>query len=51
MEAVYKPLGITNYSYRLSLRDPANKEKYVDNDAMWELGERELLRERSTASA
>ena len=32
------------YSYRLSLRDPANKEKYVDNDAMWELGER-VLRE------
>jgi threonyl-tRNA synthetase len=26
----------------LSLRDPANKEKYVDNDEMWELGQREL---------
>ena len=37
-------LGITKYSYRLSLRDPANKEKYVDNDEMWELGER-VLRE------
>jgi threonyl-tRNA synthetase len=44
VEAAYKALGITNYSYRLSLRDPANKEKYVDNDAMWELGER-VLRE------
>jgi threonyl-tRNA synthetase len=42
VEAAYKALGITRYSYRLSLRDPANKEKYVDNDAMWELGEREL---------
>jgi threonyl-tRNA synthetase len=42
VETTYKALGITNYSYRLSLRDPANKEKYVDNDAMWELGEREL---------
>jgi threonyl-tRNA synthetase len=40
VEAAYKALGITKYSYRLSLRDPANKEKYVDNDAMWELGER-----------
>ncbi|KAA6463038.1 threonine--tRNA ligase [Acidobacteria bacterium AB60] len=39
VERAYKALGITNYSYRLSLRDPANKEKYVDNDAMWELGE------------
>jgi threonyl-tRNA synthetase len=44
VEQSYKALGITNYSYRLSLRDPTNKEKYVDNDAMWELGER-VLRE------
>ncbi len=44
VERVYRDLGITKYSYRLSLRDPANKEKYVDNDAMWELGE-QVLRE------
>jgi len=44
VERAYRDLGITQYSYRLSLRDPANKEKYVDNDAMWELGER-MLRE------
>jgi threonyl-tRNA synthetase len=44
VEESYRALGITKYSYRLSLRDPANKEKYVDNDAMWELGER-VLRE------
>jgi threonyl-tRNA synthetase len=42
VERTYKDLGITKYSYRLSLRDPANKEKYVDNDAMWEIGERDL---------
>lgn len=42
VERAYRDLGITKYTYRLSLRDPANKEKYVDNDAMWELGEREL---------
>ncbi len=42
VERAYKDLGITQYSYRLSLRDPGNKEKYVDNDAMWELGEQEL---------
>jgi threonyl-tRNA synthetase len=42
VEEVYKILGITEYSYRLSLRDPANKEKYVDNDAMWEMGEATL---------
>ncbi len=44
VERAYRDLGITQYSYRLSLRDRANKEKYVDNDAMWELGER-VLRE------
>jgi threonyl-tRNA synthetase len=44
VERAYKALGITKYSYRLSLHDPANKEKYVENDAMWELGER-VLRE------
>jgi threonyl-tRNA synthetase len=44
VEQAYRDLGITQYSYRLSLRDPANREKYVDNDAMWELGER-VLRE------
>jgi threonyl-tRNA synthetase len=44
VERVYRELGITRYSYRLSLRDRKNKEKYVDNDEMWELGER-VLRE------
>jgi threonyl-tRNA synthetase len=44
VERAYKDLGITQYSYRLSLRDPKNKEKYVDNDAMWELGQ-SVLRE------
>ena len=44
VERAYATLGITDYSYRLSLRRPANTEKYVQNDAMWELGER-VLRE------
>jgi threonyl-tRNA synthetase len=44
VEDVYRDLGITKYRYRLSLRDKADKEKYVDNDEMWELGER-MLRE------
>jgi threonyl-tRNA synthetase len=42
VEQAYKDLGITKYTYRLSLRDKANKEKYVDNDEMWELGQRTL---------
>ncbi|HET9400761.1 MAG TPA: threonine--tRNA ligase, partial [Candidatus Acidoferrales bacterium] len=48
VEQSYKDLGIKDYSYRLSLRDKADKEKYVDNDAMWELGER-VLREAMDA--
>ena len=44
VEQAYRDLGMTKYSYRLSLRDKANKEKYVDNDEMWALGER-MLRE------
>ncbi len=42
MEKAYRVLGISEYSYRLSLRDPSDKEKYVDNDAMWDLGEQKL---------
>jgi threonyl-tRNA synthetase len=42
MEKAYRVLGITEYSYRLSLRDPKDKEKYVDNDEMWDLGEEKL---------
>jgi threonyl-tRNA synthetase len=42
VERAYRDLGITQYSYRLSLRDRANKEKYVDNDAMWDMGEQVL---------
>jgi threonyl-tRNA synthetase len=47
VERAYKDLGITQYRYRLSLGDRSNKEKYVDNDAMWELGEN-ILRESMT---
>ncbi|WP_455675961.1 threonine--tRNA ligase [Pradoshia sp.] len=33
---VYKDFGMENYSFRLSYRDPQDKEKYFDDDAMWE---------------
>ncbi|MBV9120981.1 MAG: threonine--tRNA ligase [Chloroflexi bacterium] len=42
VEDVYKVLGISDHWYRLSLWDPADKEKYVDNPPMWEMGERYL---------
>ncbi|GLC88330.1 threonine--tRNA ligase [Lysinibacillus piscis] len=33
---VYKDFDINDYSFRLSYRDPNNKEKYFDDDEMWE---------------
>jgi threonyl-tRNA synthetase len=42
IEYVYGVLGITDHWYRLSLWDPKDKEKYVDNPEMWERGERYL---------
>jgi threonyl-tRNA synthetase len=44
VEQAYSDLGIKQYSYRLSLRDKADTEKYVANDQMWSLAER-VLRE------
>ncbi|MDD5979481.1 MAG: threonine--tRNA ligase [bacterium] len=36
---VYKDFDITPTSFRLSLRDKNNKEKYFDDDEMWEKAE------------
>ena len=44
MEHVYGTLGLKDYSYRLSLGDPEDHEKYVYNPPMWEQGEA-LLRD------
>lgn len=33
---VYEDFNLTDYRFRLSYRDPEDKEKYYDNDAMWE---------------
>ena len=45
---VYKDFGFEDYEFRLSLRDKDNKEKYFDDDEMWEKAEgqlREILTE------
>ena len=39
---VYRDFGITNYKFRLSLRDPEDKEKYFDDDDMWNEAESRL---------
>ena len=38
----YKDFGITDYRCVLSLRDPADKHKYHDDDAMWNNAENAL---------
>ena len=45
---VYEDFGLKNYKFRLSLRDPSDKEKYFDDDKMWNEAEaklREVLNE------
>ena len=39
---VYKDFGLKNYKFRLSLRDPDDKEKYFDDDEMWNTAENKL---------
>ena len=50
VEVYQKDFGFPEsaFKYRLSLRDKNNKEKYIDNDEMWETAEsqlREILKE------
>ena len=39
---VYEDFGFKNYSFRLSLRDKNDTEKYFGNDELWEKSENEL---------
>ena len=39
---VYKDFGIKDYKFRLSLRDKNDKEKYFDDDQMWDEAEAKL---------
>ncbi|MCE4985469.1 threonine--tRNA ligase [Staphylococcus arlettae] len=39
---VYEDFGFENYNFRLSYRDPADKEKYFDDDEMWNTAENML---------
>ena len=40
--SVYEDFGFKEYKFRLSLRDPNDKEKYFDDDQMWESAESQL---------
>jgi threonyl-tRNA synthetase len=39
---VFKSLGFENYTAQVSLRDPANKQKYIGEDELWDRAEREI---------
>lgn len=39
---VYKKFGLNDFSVRISLRDPKNKEKYLGKDEVWEKAENAL---------
>jgi threonyl-tRNA synthetase len=39
---VFNSLGFENYTAQVSLRDPANKAKYIGEDALWDKAEREI---------
>ncbi len=42
VQETYKVMGFEQYSYRLSLRDPNDKVKFVENEAMWQQSEAAL---------
>ncbi len=39
---VFNSLGFENYTAQVSLRDPADKKKYIGEDALWDRAEREI---------
>ncbi len=39
---VFNSLGFENYTAQVSLRDPANKQKYIGEDHLWDKAEREI---------
>ena len=41
---VYKDFNITEYKFRLSLRDEENLEKYAGNNEIWDMAENEMRR-------
>ncbi len=39
---VFRSLGFEHYTAQVSLRDPANKQKYIGEDALWDRAEKEI---------
>jgi len=39
---VFNSLGFENYTAQVSLRDPENKQKYIGEDHLWDLAEKQI---------
>ncbi len=39
---VFRSLGFENYTAQVSLRDPANRQKYIGEDSLWDRAEQEI---------
>ena len=48
IQRVYADLGLHPFWYRVSLRDPHDRQNFVQNDAMWESAEGQLRRAMQT---
>jgi threonyl-tRNA synthetase len=48
IQRAYRDLGFREYWYRVSLRDPADRTKFVQNDQMWDLAEARLREAMTT---
>jgi threonyl-tRNA synthetase len=48
IQRVYNDLGLHPFWYRVSLRDPNDRETFMQNDAMWESAEGQLRRAMQT---
>ncbi|PWJ42901.1 threonine--tRNA ligase [Sediminitomix flava] len=42
VQYVFTSLGFENYTAQVSLRDLENKDKYIGDDALWDIAEREI---------
>jgi len=40
---VFKALGFDNYTAQISLRDPDNRDKYIGEEAVWDMAEQAII--------
>lgn len=43
MKEIYSDFGLTNYSAQISIRDKVDRAKYLGDDKVWDMAEKELV--------